>query len=178
MNAEPRSITKHVTFQHVLAAVLELYGVEALDKVTGRAIERAGYTMPGSAPVLPLARAPGAPPAESRERDGREAWECDGCGTLSYRPDVDLERIRARGGLSCCPERKMRAVRVTSPAPPPEPAKAEAMDAQTDVQLLKRWTTETGEVLKGFWREEFLKTVRFVERHNLSAPAEGDGPED
>ncbi|ABS68825.1 hypothetical protein Xaut_3597 [Xanthobacter versatilis] len=177
MNAGPQSVPKRVTIQHILAAVQELYGVEALDEVTGRGIERAGYTLPGSAPVLPRARAPGAPPGESGKVDGREAWECDGCGKLSYRPDVDLERIRARGGLSCCPERKLRAVRVISPAPPPEPAKAEAMDALTDVQWLKKWTTETGEVLKGLWREEFLKTVRFVERHNLSALTEHDGRE-
>lgn len=56
-NASYRPLLEHVTIQHVLAAVQELYGVEALDKVTGRAIERAGYTLPGSAPVLPLARA-------------------------------------------------------------------------------------------------------------------------
>ncbi|MET3352324.1 UNVERIFIED_ORG: hypothetical protein ABID33_000207 [Xanthobacter viscosus] len=109
--------------------------------------------------------------------DGREAWECMSCGRLSYRPEGDLRTMQANGYVGCCPERKLRAVRVISPAPPPEPAKTEAIDTLTDVQWLKKWTTETGDVLKGLWREEFLKTVRFVERHNLSALAEHDGRE-
>ncbi|MFG1364708.1 hypothetical protein [Xanthobacter versatilis] len=62
MNAESRSIPEQVTIHHVLAAVQELYGVEGLDKVTGRAIERAGYTLPGSAHVLPIAQGVGRCP--------------------------------------------------------------------------------------------------------------------
>ncbi|MFG1304217.1 hypothetical protein V5F34_08760 [Xanthobacter autotrophicus] len=60
----PRDV---VTVFHVIEAVQELYGDQAADKVTGRAIERAGYTLPGSVPVLPL----NAPPAESGETLGR-----------------------------------------------------------------------------------------------------------
>lgn len=34
-------------------------------------------------------------------------YRCTGCGRLTRDPSADLSSIRAAGGVSCCPERKM-----------------------------------------------------------------------
>jgi len=34
-------------------------------------------------------------------------YRCDGCGRLCRDPYADLSSIKAAGGRSCCPERKM-----------------------------------------------------------------------
>lgn len=36
--------------------------------------------------------------------------ECEGCGHLCGDPMIDMEIIRKAGGVSCCPERKMRPI--------------------------------------------------------------------
>lgn len=47
-----------------------------------------------------------------------KAYQCEGCGHLtSHGPEEDLRRLRERPGtLSCCPERKMRPVKVVGVA--------------------------------------------------------------
>lgn len=35
-------------------------------------------------------------------------YECEGCGHLCGNPETDLAIIQKAGGISCCPERKMR----------------------------------------------------------------------
>lgn len=35
-------------------------------------------------------------------------YECEGCGHLCGNPETDMKIIQKAGGLSCCPERKMR----------------------------------------------------------------------
>jgi len=47
----------------------------------------------------------------------RRAYECKGCGRLSYKPDEDLVAIRERGKLACCPEREIKPVWVSDEAP-------------------------------------------------------------
>lgn len=34
--------------------------------------------------------------------------ECEGCGHLCGNPETDMAIIKKAGGVSCCPERKMR----------------------------------------------------------------------
>lgn len=50
--------------------------------------------------------------AVALEEAAREAdnlgYECEGCGHLCGNPETDMKIIIAAGGLSCCPERKMR----------------------------------------------------------------------
>lgn len=36
-----------------------------------------------------------------------KAFRCSGCGSTTDDPDADLAEIRDKGGLACCPERKM-----------------------------------------------------------------------
>ena len=35
-------------------------------------------------------------------------YECEGCGHLCGNPETDIAIIEKAGGLSCCPERKIR----------------------------------------------------------------------
>jgi hypothetical protein len=35
-------------------------------------------------------------------------YECEGCGHLCGDQEADMKIIRKAGGVSCCPERKMR----------------------------------------------------------------------
>lgn len=34
-------------------------------------------------------------------------YECDGCGRKCEDPQADLSDLKARGYISCCPDRKM-----------------------------------------------------------------------
>lgn len=106
-----------VTVFHVIEAVQELYGDQAADKVTGRAIERAGYTLPGSAPVLPL----NAPPAESGEVD---CQNCAGNGEIVTDWDRYLHSHPGDTGdeaVAECTDCDGTGKVSTVPAPPPEP---------------------------------------------------------
>ena len=79
-----------VTIHHVLAAVQELYGTVAADRVTGRAIERAGYTLPGSAPVLPLAGA-------LETGGGEGVTDCGGANPHWEQGDAEAIALEAEG---------------------------------------------------------------------------------
>lgn len=140
-----------VTVFHVIEAMQELYGDQVADKVTGRAIERAGYTLPGSAPVLPAPvasheRARAASPAPAKVMGmgipitddvlgyiARYGGQCRDCDDTTFGPICD------GSGLPCGERRGiehvLRALNyglehgyiAATPAPPPEPAKAEVV---------------------------------------------------
>lgn len=54
------------------------------------------------------------------ESPGR--YECAGCGRQCENPDADLATIKAGGGISCCPDRKMKLVAFDLAAHPDDAA--------------------------------------------------------
>lgn len=46
-------------------------------------------------------------PRPRRHRKAKPAYRCTGCGRETSDPDEDLRELRARGAISCCPEREM-----------------------------------------------------------------------
>lgn len=67
----------------------------------------------------------------------KQGFVCDGCGHLCRDPEKDLEWIRKAGGISCCPERKMRPLSEAI-APPEDLAPLiAARDARIREQALR-----------------------------------------
>ena len=87
------------------------------------------YELTGDAMANELADADAAI-AVVLERAARVAdemgYECEGCGHLCGNPQTDMAIIKKAGGLSCCPERKMRplgsAIRAFIPASGAKPS--------------------------------------------------------
>lgn len=52
---------------------------------------------------------------ETIEPSQVEAWKCDGCGHLTNDMVADIKSIKDAGGLSCCPERKMQPLYMSTP---------------------------------------------------------------
>lgn len=41
-------------------------------------------------------------------------YHCTGCGRMTEDPEADMLKIRAAGGIACCPERNMKKMRGAS----------------------------------------------------------------
>lgn len=95
-----------VTVFHVIEAVQELYGDQAADKVTGRAIERAGCMLPGSAPVVasPAPQVPEEFPPSSLDQpcawwaETGTAGAGEGCNKPFWRRSEAVAYVRRHGG--------------------------------------------------------------------------------
>lgn len=58
---------------------------------------------------------------------GVKVYECAGCGRLCRDPEADLAALRAKGAISCCPERRMEPIRAAlEPAPAAQAREAAA----------------------------------------------------